>query len=323
MGRESKRQARIRKKAEAERITRLEADIAKLIATKEKTKWYERPLIKIGIPLLAIILAFTYFAYTNRIFYSQKEKNDQDNIIENTLIGPEINPPNEKNISHEKEDWQNKTYFSDTLPRTDSQPPIKGIEIDKYNNQKFVNSGSVTFKIGQVTKTIAASFLFQPINVLPLGGNPCRLEKPLLVGVLKNRLYVSVDFDNLEDGENIGTMEYNHWKLWKSKKLQYDYDERSKDKFEVRDRNGYIVLSIQYIKNPDITQANVVISGYLLDKEQILVMNSRTTSTSNLYTGGTDNCFQKQIDPGFKSKARSEVAKINSIFEHPNLKSTN
>ena len=125
-----------------------------------------------------------------------------------------------------------------------------------------------------------------------------------------DRLYVSAKFIALSDENEIGEMEFNHWKIYNGTYSDYDYDD---DKFEVKDKQGHIVFSISY--STDKMQSFVSISGYFVSPKSVIVLISKDAFT--IHTSGDvrpHDCIQKS-DSNWKVNAEIEIAKIKSAFK--------
>jgi len=321
---ESKRQKRLREKAEVEakERTRLKAEAEKPKGLRRFMRWLATDYNWLKTFIGPLVAAFLFF------LKAQTDKQKQtDKELSGNLVGPYVGPSagygngdtsRLKNVSDSGKETFSQSIFS-LPPKTKKGPNVEGVLIDKYDNPEFVKTGGVSIRIGNTFKSIAASFLFQPIDVLPLRGSGCALSKPLMIGVKGNRLYVSVSFDDLESNKPIGKMEYNHFSLWDDDRLDYDFDKKTQRKFEVRDYKGYIALSVEYFYNPDPTQANVYIAGYLVDNDQIQIMNTGRPSVGNYLPASFDTCIKKN-DRNAIAIAEDKIGGINSIFGHPNLK---
>ena len=122
----------------------------------------------------------------------------------------------------------------------------------------------------------------------------------LFLGIKDDRLYVSVKFNDLETGQNIGTIAFNHWKVFLPNLLSYRYDD---ERLEVRDRQDNIVFSIKYEESNNGKAPKIVIGTYLNSEESVLVCTNTWNAT----------CVNKK-EKGWKKRALKFIETIESVF---------
>lgn len=154
----------------------------------------------------------------------------------------------------------------------------------------------------------------------------------LTIGVKDERLYVSTVFKDIEKEETVGSIEFNHWKLFKPNLLDFRNGEQ---KLEVKDKQNRIVFSVRFSKDVDA----VFISGYFISSKSILILSSPvertiydTTVIANFMseagiTKTDDNSgpihlanFKKTIcisktDINWKQNAVEYIEQLTSVFD--------
>lgn len=84
-----------------------------------------------------------------------------------------------------------------------------------------------------------------------------------------NRVYTSLDFYSINDGEYIGKLNYKNWNLVKDNILNYFENDRY---FEIIDNMNNVVFSLKY-DYPNI----FTIEGYQINKNSVYVFNEGST----------------------------------------------
>lgn len=120
-------------------------------------------------------------------------------------------------------------------------------------------------------------------------------SNPLYITVREGRAYVKTDFKDINTGRLIGKILYDKWILYKD----YISDWYSTDScLEVRDKQGYIVLSLRYIPS------GIVLNGYFMDATKMLVLNNSASRDQ-------EACFDMR-EEGWKFKAATVIQSIPS-----------
>jgi 4-hydroxyphenylpyruvate dioxygenase-like putative hemolysin len=116
-------------------------------------------------------------------------------------------------------------------------------------------------------------------------------------------IYVSTKMIDLITGHEIGEMVFNHWTVYYDELMNY-YP--GKDRFEVKDKQGYIVFSIADISSNG--QIAIGISGYFNSPNSVLIYDNSDRS------GGL-NCISKS-DKDWLKTAKVRASKIKSVFSN-------
>lgn len=176
-----------------------------------------------------------------------------------------------------------------------NMPPVKGILI-----RDFANRG-VKLKIGTNIFSFDISQLYNGVTVSSLSYSYCP-NINIFFGVKNDRLYVSVKFKDIYTDQPIGFIEFNKWKLFLPNLIDYDNDDQ---RLEVRDKNGFIVFSLQYQENFNDKTPIVNVYGYFIIETSILVLNDDVVYP--------ESCIDKK-NANWKQAAIKKIEKTKSIF---------
>jgi hypothetical protein len=289
MGKKSRRKQK-RREARIRQIAQAEIQAA------------EKPKKRIGIvgwsgiiaAIVAIFLVPAYWEPLKRTFMSKKQRNEYDNFDTGTLKPAPLDTSLVKSETAQQTflDTSGKTpHVSTNVVEPPEGPPIKGILI--FDSVKTVllfqwGTNNFGFTMKQLEDGVTIDRMVHvcgPVDVK--------------FKVKDNRIYTSAKFNSILNEENIGTMEYNHWRVYLPNLMDYDHDE---ERLQVRDKQSNIVFSIQYLGN-----GRVSIAGYFVDEDKIFVLvNDPTVQTPFI-------CVPKK-DPEWRSKAAAKIKQIKPIF---------
>lgn len=154
-------------------------------------------------------------------------------------------------------------FITPTSKLFDEENFIKGILIP---NRVLETDKDLTVMYGSVGMAYPIGKYKQGIDVTPslieyAGGQPL---SDIRLKIIDNRLYVSIEINDLESGEIVGIIDYNHWSLYKKNVLRY-HDEGNY--LEVIDKYNNVVFSIFFYNSHTIR-----IQGYFLRKGGITVV---------------------------------------------------
>ena len=270
----------------------------KLIVEEKKglSKLFSKisPVWKIvgGISLL-LGLFFTVIQLWDRLSPTQnketiKEKYEKENFDTGTLTGPRI--ITFKNYIPERYSIVNNNLIVDTFPE------IKGILV------KDISKDGLTINFGLSSVDFPASLCYEGVDVFSISlikYLTCELPK-LFIGVKGDRLYASVKFNDLQTGQNIGIIEFNHWRLFLPNLLSYNYDD---ERLEVKDKQGNIVFSIKYEESKNGEKPSISLKGYLF-----------TLNSITVFTDGSQMSCISTDDKDWKKRALESMNNIKSIF---------
>lgn len=121
----------------------------------------------------------------------------------------------------------------------------------------------------------------------------------ILMGVKNNRLYTSVKFSDLDKLQQVGEINYNHWKIYTEKMLWYYSDSKT---LEVQDKQGYVIFSLKYGEE---FKANIVtISGYFINPESITILAYNKDQAKRI-----DTCISRSL-PDWKLLSEKLIYRI-------------
>jgi hypothetical protein len=230
-------------------------------------------------------------------FKTDKQKFEDDHFIQGDLKPDKLTTkynPGDKKVS------EHKIKLS-VIPPGDTLPKIHGIYIKNFE------TANVSITIGDHSTFDDPYYYYAGIDVFrTLRKRACNTSS-LTVGVADDRLYVNVVFHDINTGQTIGEIEFNHWKLYKENLYDFYSDDQ---KLEVIDKQHNIVFSLAYEKSRDANA--VIIQGYFMDSEKTMVAVTRSPF---LAVGYADiKCFD-QKDSDYKVAVLKEIAKIKSLIK--------
>jgi hypothetical protein len=226
------------------------------------------------------------------LFLTKKEKWDIEKTEQGTIEFPKITPANP--YENNNAEFRNRFIYNH---QTYHYPQVKGIYIKNLENMG--SNDDIRFAISTNIIGFPKQQLESGINITSLLPNCDTVTKVWAIS-LKNRVYISAKFVDLRTGNEIGEMEFNHWKLYREEFMDYTYGE---DRFEVNDKQGNIVFSIANISSGG--NVTIAISGYFNSPNSISIYDDNVFSEYN--------CIQKS-DSNWLRKAEIRVSKIKSVF---------
>ncbi|WP_158991540.1 hypothetical protein [Mucilaginibacter sp. L196] len=172
-------------------------------------------------------------------------------------------------------------------------PLIPGIAI-KFNPDSMLH-----IFVGQYNFYCPKTILEKGVSLhLP---NTCDTTSLLSLGVKDDRIYVSVQFDDLQKEETVGYITYNHWTLYRPN--MFDFQTDGKRYLQVEDLKNNIIFSIHYWKGVDVVDDGVFIAGYFLESKSVTVIPN--------FRYGFDHitCYLKD-SPEWKEHAYDDIRHI-------------
>lgn len=268
--------------------------------------------------LIVIVLAIIGFIWTcNDRNKTQQEKNrspqeKQNDEYDTGTLHPEA-------LSPEPQQGYATLEYQPVLssqPPKDNDPIIKGILLDSaaLNFELWFNIADNTLPIPSfaLKKGITILFPFRSPANFPSHPAPsykgCDTTR-VSFWIHGNRLYISCDFYDLENGELIGSIEYNHWKLWKRNRSGFNNDD---ERLEVRDKRKKIVFEIAYGQGHSLNnEPKVLLGGYFLSSKSVTIIPN-----APIKGGGYCYCFLKS-DSNWKQEAEEKIDSILPVFTIP------
>ena len=157
-----------------------------------------------------------------------------------------------------------KSWFTSEHARYTKDYFIPGILLP----DEIKNDSLITFDIGFAYFKIKTEHLKDSLNkglgyvlVSPTGG-------PLIdlgIYLKENRLLFSMNIFDLQRDEIVGTLNYNHWSLFKPNFLDYYFDDKS---LEIIDRQNNVVFSIKLLSSNKIR-----LRGYFSTDSNVTVLS--------------------------------------------------
>lgn len=239
-------------------------------------------IVGIGV-VVGIVVAYPQF---EGMWITPKEQVLKDNFYEGDLKPRKIS---------ESEVFSKGFEVSKNL-KNDQSPIIKGVNIPNF--KKY---GLLTM-LGETMYSVPNDF-YKGAEILTPAFKGCTSSK-LYIGVHEERLYVHVEFKDIQTEEIIGIIEYNHWRLYKKNVLSFNNDD---ERLEVRDKQNNIVFAIRYELPKDYKTPIVYISGYFISPYSVLVLKNNSINSRS------QNCYPKS-QSFWKENAVLEIEKIKSIF---------
>ena len=294
--REQERRERIaleKEKSDAEiKLQHIKKEVPKPIELKGQSKLWNNRLKKLwkvflGIVAIGTFLQICHYFYET-ILESPRKTFVKKHITEGDVESPKISE--NKELENKKGEDTSRFYINE---KTYTYPKIKGIYLKDLGNLPTLYFNFGTFVLGYSPEQLHNGIT--PFNGVVLGNcGPVNLE----FIEKDDRLYVSCNFIDLDENK-IGEMEFNHWKIYNDKFLDYHCNNTS---FEITDFKGHVVFSISFRKNK--SQPFVSIAGYLTNPDAIFVLNHETPYF----------CIEKS-DSNWKQKAEREIYKIRPIVK--------
>jgi len=272
------------------------------------------------LTLIGIIIALIPIGYFLYDRYKPKHDQIEDNFRNGDLISDPIletanNVPKIDNKSQPKQyrELNAPPVFLSEPPKSEV-PKIEGILLDS------TSLAAPTHPLFSGTWfTFANQNIDMPIEVLKHGvefalpivngltpDNPNCGKSTVRFGVHNKRLYVSCSFYDIKNEEFIGSIEYNHWKLYIPNLLIFYNDSK---RLEVRDKQNNIVFSMKYHHVKDGTSfPHISIGGYFINNKAIIVVPNYPSNPAH-----DCFCFPK-IDSNWKDRAKDIIDSLITVF---------
>jgi len=235
---------------------------------------------------LEIIAAATFFYLLYDRYKPKKIKYDDEKTIQGDIHSPKIS--NEAQLESVPQFYDN--------PYANNNLIARGIYVNNLSKREVLK-----IVIGHLEVDIPILDLYKGINLWTYAFGFCGNDGALWLIAREDRLYASAKFMDLQGGFKIGEIEYNHWKLFDGKYLDYFCDNEN---FEVQDHQGYIPFTMSFSENAK--SAFVLISGYIISPTNVLVLN-----------GDNMSCIPK-LRKNWKEEAEIEINKIKSVVKTRN-----
>lgn len=251
---------------------------------------------------LLIVACITAYMTLRGYFKTDKQQFDEDHTIQGKITSPQIS----KVIRQQPN--ENYSVLS-TVPVLDEissatrTPKVKGIHIEGLS--KRAPDDSLVVRLGIFLQKICIQDLYKGVRLRPF----CiEMTSSYSLIAIKDYLFASAEFWDIETDHLIGNLEFNHWKIYKGEFKDYQNDDK---KIEVRDLSGNIVFSFGYrsAPNPEL----VAIAGYLKEPQMIGLFVNKTIVDKNREMNQVVPC-QGSNDSNWKRHALNEIRRIKSIF---------
>lgn len=246
------------------------------------------------IALLASVIAFVGVLYAVKDgCKTVDEKHDEATYKRGELSLP-INPVNPSSF-----DIPINPIFSETIP--DTAIEVRGILLSNISP----NNPTVSVSVGYKSNVFQLSQLYNGVDIGKMFFNKCTPEIYLIAR--KNRLYISTQFKDIQDGLSIGIIEFNRWRILRAKSL---FVENSDHELEVKDLANNIVFSMKYYPDDN----GVIISGYFMRAMNVQIVESPLQlEIGDDFTGVSymgDTCIDIIEGTNWKQKALQKIEKI-------------
>jgi len=249
------------------------------------------PKLTVGIAL--VICALFGFLKLYDYLKSPKVKSD-----EATKYTGELKPSTIDTLSPSGFSFLEQTPVFYNEVKYDSLPIVKGILI--RNKNKPIN-----LEIGNTLFINSREYLSRGIEIHTPIYPACDSVKKISLILKDDRLYVSVEFKDLEKGETVGYLEYNHWTVFKENSLEYPKNDDYR--LEVKDKKSNIVFTIRY-NETSLGTNQVFICGYFISPKAISILVQDTIKKNQF-----DTCISKS-NINWKQDAEVLIQNIKSIY---------
>lgn len=145
---------------------------------------------------------------------------------------------------------------------SDSFPHIRGILVHNYKQKKHLR---IIF--GDTVYYADAKKLQTGITIS--AGGACG-EHAIRLGLYNDRIYISTEFKDLMNGNFVGEINYNKWKLFKENFLDYDNSDESLVVFDKRNNIIFDMICFDQIDDDII----LAIRGYFMSPFGVMVVNT-------------------------------------------------
>lgn len=244
-------------------------------------------VVAIGIVFGIIV---SWIAIRDQWFVPKHDLYEKENVVSGQIKSPKISDNVE--LKNDSLLVNRRFYYDETKY---DYPIIRGIYIKDLSKQT-----NIIFHVGKSVMDLNVGDLYNSGDNFFYGLNIGQCPgTELILAAMGDRLYVSCKFTDFKSELAIGEMEFNHWKIYKGRYLDYRCTDES---FEVIDNQGYLVFSISYLGGEG--RPYLQMAGYLLDPDGCTVLS---------YTAGL-RCFEKD-DPHWKLEAEKEIYKNKAVLK--------
>lgn len=268
-----------------------------------RKSWWNHPrnivLLTTGLLLCALVPLL-------QTCYNDYFKSEQAKADENSFSGKIEFPPISNNEVKSQESVNYAQRLKTSLPQGDSIRPIKGIHIPELPTLD-PKKGLVQFEFGTNILGCSPEQLYNGVDVFA-GFSFCN-GYPLIAIAKDDRVYVSSKFIDLRTPTEIGSMEFNYWKVYNGKGHLREDD----DRLEVKDLEGNVVFSIAAKKNS--SNPVIMISGYWNGANDVFLTSFRDSTKPGSFRYGTFfKCIQKS-EKHWLDTALTYAEKIASVYD--------
>lgn len=224
---------------------------------------------------------------------SQREKFDEEKFVDGYIEPLKLSTDT---ASFENSHTLSTTPVIDSLKRGKAIPNIdtlKGIYIKDFYSK------NIYFQIGG--RGVLTNPLYFKNGWDGFSALKKKISTTLMFIVKDDKLYVSAEFKDLQKEETIGIIEYNHWKLRRENMFDWKDTDSS---LTVWDKQHNVVLSIMYLTRTKKNTERVIVKGYFIAPEAIVILND------NPYL---QNVYYKSENQ-WKEKASYDINKISPVF---------
>ncbi len=221
-------------------------------------------------------------------------KKDKSDFEEGDLKPTQLNPSTKQ--SKIDSSAEKPPVFS-TLPVKDSYPKIVGLLLPPAGK-----TGGYNIYVGSNDYAHSYDELQNPVLIKSNNGSDnLPVETLMYLIIHDDKLYISAQFKDIETGQYIADIEFNHWKVYIPNRLTFRNDEH---RLEIRDKQNLIVCAIS-TNNP--SPSLIDIGGYFLGIKSIYVRG-------NKFTGGRLDANISKDSTNWKEQAMIEIQKLKTIF---------
>jgi hypothetical protein len=270
----------------------------------KKKKWWQKTWV-IVMGLILILSGLATIKPVRELFMSKHAIYEEENFDTGTIKPLEIK---DVDLDYDTLEFGDRPIFNKA--RIDTFPIVKGVKIKEGGSE-------VVILLGTGMWMLSKSILKKGIKIFnPITTDECAQTKLNLI--LKNdRIYASAEFRDLKNGQIVGTMDYNHWKVYLKNLLEYNFAD---DRLEVLDKQGYVIFSILFSDKGQASNGAIALSGYFMNPNSILIVNS--DPIPKLYTQSETKemlarkmCITKDTSGMWETEAEKVISKIKSVFD--------
>lgn len=302
MGDNPKKKDKDKKKKKRER----QRSAKKSANPPQKKKWWKTTWAFIGYIIL-LLTGLSTLKPVKELFMSKHAIYQEENFATGTIKPALIK---EVDLEYDTLELKDRPIFNKA--RRDTFPIVKGVKV------KTEEGDMLHIAIGTGIWTIGKDVVKKGIKIFdPVTSNGCAQTKLHLI-LKDGRIYASAEFRDLKNGDIVGNMEYNYWKLYLPNLSDYDYED---DRLEVKDKQGYVIFSILFSDKGQAINGVIALSGYFMNPNSVLIVNS--DPVPKFYDSSTREemlskkvCITKDSANYWKGQAEEYISKIVSVFDY-------